>query len=947
MQATSASSSDSSSISPSSPEGATRRWIDRDDEHLRRLEQQRRTDAYVELHRRPSTHSDLGLYGGEAGFEKTPRVWVDPDNPHVDQVFNLTPLATNIQWMRYGHFKRELHIIDIDKLCRHARLLPSIDKLLTDLVTMRVALDDEQCAALIRHGARSYMHLVGTDRENAFFQRIQQCFERFLAAITPPMHAGPKTHADMIRVCALGKRWEEGFHHFRQRAVEQAEAFAEKKAAQRRRFDGDEPLDQDSFFYEQHQQQRMKERLALDSRRSAELETAAARDGGFELDSNFYDAVLDLCVACEKYDEGLKQLRLLIASGHRPRMSSLTNGLIAATAVRDQAAGQDIARLVQLYQRRPNAPYYEARAAFAATLQPELLWPNLRDALAASDAAAELTCKGGSGGRGVAGEEVQRASAALTAKQRRFAAGWSRTSNPDARIEVVAGGRASASGPHFISPRMISWCILGLCNRPDASTPHDVVRLLDVAETRGVPCDYEILTFALLFCVKKGAAMAAAAETLSSSSSSSLTVPQLVELILRVKCPAHSVNVTPEMALLAVRALARFPVVLPAHAELAVDAVAASETTNRQSSHCAAATYELFQLLARLGAMATLTSRVRRQQQHDTTPAVVVVQAPPAGGSSVAAPSSVGTSWLIRTWLWCNSVAASPNGSHHVTSEALQMLRFQCSLVDDKRVAVTREIVAALALNRLAHGEFPQSVCKALQELELLVEAETEDDDSAASQHEERKEGEDARTRAIAIPLLDLVNECASILVRREKQERNDNQVSAEKKHTLSDILGLNDDHGHSDEKRATNGNRDRAVVAVSSPSLPPPDRSEYDACTSIADFLLEELSLPLARGDGKSPTAAQRRGGLLNRALAGLPSELDEGTDVADSLSAEFSPSPSTLRDLHARWTLMTDDQNLRKFGQRMVGGISPSKMMVHDLGQTVKPFDSQSERV
>lgn len=48
----------------------------------------------------------MGLFGGEPGFEKAHRVWVDPDNPHMKQMFNQTALASNLRYSRYGYFKR-------------------------------------------------------------------------------------------------------------------------------------------------------------------------------------------------------------------------------------------------------------------------------------------------------------------------------------------------------------------------------------------------------------------------------------------------------------------------------------------------------------------------------------------------------------------------------------------------------------------------------------------------------------------------------------------------------------------------------------------------------------------------------------------------------------------------------------------------------------------------
>ena len=74
--------------------------------------------------------------------------------------------------------------------------------------------------------------------------------------------------------------------------------------------------------------------------------------------------------------------------------------------------------------------------------------------------------------------------------------------------------------------------------------------------------------------------------------------------LLNERAPVAGVNVTPEMALLAVRCFAALPAPTAEHASAALAAIAAAETTNRHSDPCAATFHALFRLLARLGAMA-------------------------------------------------------------------------------------------------------------------------------------------------------------------------------------------------------------------------------------------------------------------------------------------------------------------------------------------------------
>ncbi|CAM37801.1 conserved hypothetical protein [Leishmania braziliensis MHOM/BR/75/M2904] len=250
-------------------------WIDDTAPATKTLKEHVQSAAYKELHRPALTTSAMGLFGGEPGFEKAHRVWVDPDRPHMKHVYNQTPLAKNLRYTRYGYFKRDMHLLDIDKLVRHARLLPTPNRLLTDFLYQRVPLPDKSCAAILRY-QRDQLTLVADWQRVASFQCAEEIFERMVVTNIPPVDVGPETHAEMIRCCAVCGEWEKGWNVYLQRA--------------------------------------------------REMEVAAAGDtaDAFTLTTYLYDAVLELCVACQKPSHGMAILAEVIQRHLRPRPSMLS-----------------------------------------------------------------------------------------------------------------------------------------------------------------------------------------------------------------------------------------------------------------------------------------------------------------------------------------------------------------------------------------------------------------------------------------------------------------------------------------------------------------------------------------------------------------------------------------------------------------------------------------------
>ncbi|KAK7194985.1 hypothetical protein NESM_000421100 [Novymonas esmeraldas] len=271
-------------------EGEPALWIDDTAREAAALQEHLRSPAYVELHRPALTTSAMGLFGGEPGFEKAHRVWVDPDRPHMRHMFNVTPLAKNLRYTRYGYFKRDMHLLDIDKLVRHARMLPTPNRLLTDFLYQRVPLPDKSCAAILRY-QRDQLTLLAEWQRVASFQCAEEVFERMVVTNIPPVDVGPETHAEMIRCCAVCREWEKGWGVYLQRA------------------------------------------------RELEADAAGGEASAFALTSYLYDAVLELCVACERPAHGVAIMREVIQRHLRPRRAMLAKTMILVSMAAEELQG--------------------------------------------------------------------------------------------------------------------------------------------------------------------------------------------------------------------------------------------------------------------------------------------------------------------------------------------------------------------------------------------------------------------------------------------------------------------------------------------------------------------------------------------------------------------------------------------------------------------------------
>jgi hypothetical protein len=260
-------------------------WIDDTKHELAAIRKHRASPEYRELHRPTNTNAAMGLFGGEPGFEKSHRVWVDPDNPHLKHVFNSTVLAKNIRYARYGYYKREMHMLDIDKLVRHARMLPPPGRLLTDFMFQKVPLMDKDCAAFLRYAHSTLLKLTDELRDPEFHRSAEEMFERMLSTNIPPVEVGVATHTAMIRCCAVAKKWDEGWNQYRVRALEMEQLFLESSG---------------------------EDKIAPGSSTTS-----------FVLGSRFFDALLELCVACERPIEGLTLFAEFLERGILPQATSL------------------------------------------------------------------------------------------------------------------------------------------------------------------------------------------------------------------------------------------------------------------------------------------------------------------------------------------------------------------------------------------------------------------------------------------------------------------------------------------------------------------------------------------------------------------------------------------------------------------------------------------------
>jgi pentatricopeptide repeat protein len=314
------------------PSSSVPRWFDDVAQRQREIAEFRQSPEYKELHRSHMTNADMGLFGGEPGFEKSPREWVDPDNPHLKTFWTDIAFSANRRHARYGFYKRDFQVLDVDKLVRHARMLPPPDKLLTDLILQRVHLTDHNAAAIINHG---YWRISGVraDQAAAMYRMLEETFERMLMQAVPPIDVGVKTHTAMIRACAAAGRWKEGYEWFRVRALDEAATYEEKFAANG---SGANP-----YVHE-------------DSR------------DAFVITADFCDAVVYLCIVTQHYAEALVEFQKAVVSGLRLSTSTLDMALRACAELSLDEEAEDVWALYAHYEREPSFEAYEALAACAA-----------------------------------------------------------------------------------------------------------------------------------------------------------------------------------------------------------------------------------------------------------------------------------------------------------------------------------------------------------------------------------------------------------------------------------------------------------------------------------------------------------------------------------------------------------------------------------------------------
>ena len=298
------------SVAQRAAAGAAGAWLDDNAENAQRLADHINSPEYKLLHAPTLGKDDLGGFGGEPGFETSPRMFVDPDRPALRQIYTLAALSKNLRYSRYGAFKPEFHIIDVDKLLRHARLIPPVDKVLNDFIMLRVPLPDRSCAAILRHGLRT-LNLIGEQRR-AQFHKLEEAFERMLITSVPPIEVGIQAHTEMVRVCTACQRFDEGFNWYSRRAKEEANA------------------------------------------------------GKLALTADYYDALVALCAAANRLTEACAAFEELLLCGRRALTPTLDNMLIIAGRMGDAEAGESIWRLYEFYARTKTPRSFEARFEWCA-----------------------------------------------------------------------------------------------------------------------------------------------------------------------------------------------------------------------------------------------------------------------------------------------------------------------------------------------------------------------------------------------------------------------------------------------------------------------------------------------------------------------------------------------------------------------------------------------------
>lgn len=419
-------------------------WIDDVAPAQKALEDHVRSAAYKELHRPALTTSAMGLFGGEPGFEKAYRVWVDPDRPHMKHMFNQTPLAKNLRYTRYGYYKRDMHLLDIDKLVRHARMLPTPNRLLTDFLYQRVPLPDKSCAAILRYQLEQ-LTLVEEWQRPASFGCAEEMFERMVVTNIPPVDVGPETHAEMIRCCAVCGEWEKGWDVYLQRARElEVEAGSSDVSAE-----------------------------------------------AFTLSTYFFDAVLDLCVACQKPAEGMAIMTEVIQRHLRPRPSMLAKTMILVSVAAEQ---------LQQRQQQP-------AASSSASLSPSSATSHASNENAApADAALTSSSKDAEAGREALEAYVARgldawalydfyALSRSTACVEAYMRMCAMLQKPTLALEALS----FADGAHIrISLECYYWAVYAIRTVPGMGDY--LVDLFGQLPQRGLSADYVLYTLTYLYC---------------------------------------------------------------------------------------------------------------------------------------------------------------------------------------------------------------------------------------------------------------------------------------------------------------------------------------------------------------------------------------------------------------------------------------------------------------
>ena len=364
------------------------RWIDTESERMSQRAALEDGPAYRQLHRPHMTNADMGLFGGEPGFDRSPRQYVDPDKPHLKYVYAHGGVANNLRWARYGYFKPELNLIDMDKLVRYARMLPEASRLFTDCVTSRVALDDWNAAAILRHGRWSLEQLLescgwGETAAMTEYDLMCETFERMLQTTLPPVEVGPMCHAEMIRMATAARRYADGWNLFRARALEEHDAalavLRDATSSVRDQLSlsssivRNTPSSLDAKRSRPRGVVKARTLAAMASSSDGHVGVNGVLDGAtlpmqsqFELTADFYDATATLAYEAGCYEAALGELGRVLASGYRPFETTLRVGMLAASRLGHFDRGFQIWLLYDHFEFLKSAAAVEAYATLVA-----------------------------------------------------------------------------------------------------------------------------------------------------------------------------------------------------------------------------------------------------------------------------------------------------------------------------------------------------------------------------------------------------------------------------------------------------------------------------------------------------------------------------------------------------------------------------------------------------